>query len=257
MFDTYTDIFNQRGQDYHQAMIDYPSARHEEFAMALSLLDPLPGQTVCDVPSGGCYLRRYLMDSVKIISIETSVEFLRRSAQQPNNLPLLCEDLAQLPLRTSSVERVLCLAGSHHLPDRPSFIREAFRILKPGGRLVLADGFEGSSVASFLNGFVDQHSSMGHRGNFLNHSTRTELETVGFQVDVCESIPYAWSFTDESALVRGCTLMFGIDRATPAQVLAGLQSYLGYARQGRGFQLNWELYFLVGKKALPVDCPLA
>lgn len=41
-----------------------------------------------------------------------------------------------LPLPSSSVDRVFCINAIHHFPDKPAFLREARRILRPGGRML-------------------------------------------------------------------------------------------------------------------------
>lgn len=66
----YRDIFDLRGQLYHQAMREHPDARINEFQ---SIIDEA-GMSVVDVPSGGAYLSRYL-NEVELIGLETSQTF--------------------------------------------------------------------------------------------------------------------------------------------------------------------------------------
>ncbi|HEY9648986.1 MAG TPA: methyltransferase domain-containing protein [Chroococcidiopsis sp.] len=246
--ETYTDIFNIRGLHYHQAMLDYPEARREEFEHAIRIADLEDGQVVCDVPSGGCYLSNFIYKSVKLFSVETSVEFVQRSQPHANNTSLLCEDISAIPLIAGTVDRVISLAGSHHLPSKPAFYREAHRLLSEKGIFCLADVRAGSGVADFLNIFVDRHNSMGHNGDFLTSATQQELEAAGFQVVGAAPICYHWHFESVDAMTRFCTLLFGLDQADPAQVLDGITTYLGYTESPQGCLMNWELYFFKAVK---------
>ncbi|MDX2211979.1 MAG: class I SAM-dependent methyltransferase [Oculatellaceae cyanobacterium bins.114] len=248
MFETYTDIFNLRGIQYHQAMVEYPNARREEFENAIHIAKLEDGNVVCDVPSGGCYLKNFVHKSVKLFSVETSSEFIKQSKKQENNIPLLCQDVSNISLMSESIDRVISLAGSHHLPSKPNFYQEVHRLLKQDGIFCLADVREGSGVAGFLNIFVDQHNSMGHKGEFLNQTTQRELEGVGFQVAYAEPIQYHWRFSHINDMVRYCKLLFGIDQATDAQILEGINTYLGYTATAQECWMNWELYFFQAVK---------
>lgn len=248
MFQSYTDIFNLRGMQYHQAMVEYPDARREEFEQAICIANLEDGNLVCDVPSGGCYLNNFIDKSVKLFSVETSVEFIKQSEQQENNISLLCEDVTNISLLSETIDRAISLAGSHHLSSKPAFYQEIYRLLRQNGIFCLADVREGSGVAGFLNTFLDQHNSMGHKGEFLNQATQQELETVGFQVTYAEPIRYHWRFNHIDDMIRYCKLLFGIDQATDTQILDGINTYLGYSNTAQGCLMNWELYFFQGVK---------
>jgi hypothetical protein len=60
MIDTYRDIFNHRGQGYHQAMRQNGIARQAEFQQVIQLAALSPDMTLGDIPSGGSYLQTYL-----------------------------------------------------------------------------------------------------------------------------------------------------------------------------------------------------
>jgi SAM-dependent methyltransferase len=247
-FDNYTDIFNQRGKLYHQAMVDYPDARKAEFLTALELLDLQPHQVLCDVPSGGCYISQFIPHPVELISVETSEEFIRQANPTDNNVTLFCEDITTIPMASATVDRVISLAGLHHADDQLGFYREAYRLLKPQGILGVADVRAGSGVDDFLNGFVNQYNSMGHRGDFLGLHTVEELQTAGFEVLYAAPRQYTWEFDSIDAMVRCCQLLFGIDRADAATVLAGIHQHLGYHIVDGQVHMNWELYCFKGMK---------
>jgi hypothetical protein len=49
-------------------------------------------------------------------------------------------------------------------------------------------------------------------------------------------------------MVYFCKRLFGIDRATDSQVLAGIEQYLGYQIVENQCLMNWELFFFKAVK---------
>jgi SAM-dependent methyltransferase len=90
-------------------------------------------------------------------------------------LPAICQPAQRLLVRDDVLDSVLLAYGTHHIPrqDRPVAVAEAYRVLKPGGRLVLHDFAENSSVARWFSDVVDRYSPAGHR---YDHFTPAEME---------------------------------------------------------------------------------
>ena len=59
----------------------------------------------------------------------------------------LAADACRLPLRAGSVDNLACTDVVHHLPDPVAFLREAARVLRPDGRLLMLEPF--ISAASY------------------------------------------------------------------------------------------------------------
>jgi SAM-dependent methyltransferase len=242
MIDTYRDIFNHRGKGYHQAMRHNGIARQAEFQQVIQLAHLSPDLTIGDIPSGGGYLKTYLNRPATILSIETSTQFLAYHPDQ--SLPILCKDFSKIPLPGNHLDRIVSLAGVHHFEDQPAFYQEAHRLLKPNGLFVLADVQENTPVAHFLNDFVDRHNSNGHRGQFLNDRTRSQLQQTGFSIRKSHLTSVPWRFQTLPDMAQFCQLLFGLDLATPDQILNGLSTYLGYQYHKGEYHLNWDLLFL-------------
>jgi SAM-dependent methyltransferase len=110
-----------------------------------------PGKTLLDVGAGGCALAAAVaaasgadvvaVDSREPPSIPAGVAFVRGSA-------------AALPLPDRSVDAVLFSHVLHHVSRPELAVREAARVLAPGGRLVVRtashDDIKASPVSAFM-----------------------------------------------------------------------------------------------------------
>ena len=243
----YGDIFELRGHRYHRAMQACPRARDDEFALAVDWAEIRDGQVVCDIPSGPGYLRHYLGAGIDLVHIEPSAVFARLCRAESDR-PVVLGTLLELPLQTGIVDRVVSLAALHHVADKGRFFAEAFRVLAPGGRLCIADAARNSPTDAFLNGFVHAHNSMGHEGCFIGDETTAEIEAVGFRVERVADVEVPWHFRSPNEMVAFVGELFGLDRASPAQVLGGIERYLGWRVEDGGCRMRWELRFVRATK---------
>ena len=255
MFESYKDIFNHRGDLYHQAMAASPRARLEEFKTLIDLLEIRKGDVLADIPSGGGYLQNYLdlnnaETDLTLYSVDSSAQFLRNC---PGRDKVVCGDVAKLPFRSESFHKVFSLAGVHHMSDKKAFFKEVSRMLRFGGIFGLADVESGSRVDRFLNVFVDQFNSMGHKGIFLDESTRLELESCNFEIVVARNAPVTWRFLDKLEMINFVTQLFGLDKANDQDVEKGINEFLRVQRINGAYCLNWELLYIKARKQRTAD----
>jgi SAM-dependent methyltransferase len=72
-----------------------------------------------------------------VIVVDVSRGMLRRAAQK--GLATLLAPAEALPLAASSFERVIMVDAWHHLTDQEATARELWRLLVPGGRIVILE----------------------------------------------------------------------------------------------------------------------
>ena len=238
----YEEIFDLRGKLYHQAMQAFPRAREEEFLNVIEHASIKPGMTIVDVPSGGAYLAPYLPGS-NLISLESSHAFAEPAKNSTESV-LTYKDNA-FPLGRQSVDRVLSIAGMHHIADKQQFFSEVYRILKPDGLLVAADVAEGSPVRTFLDEFVGKYSDTGHSGWYFGDNTRREINNSHFEIVQDRLLQYHWRAPDKQQLVKFCRTLFGMVHADDDITEEGIGDYLGLKEDANGCRLNWELHCFV------------
>jgi SAM-dependent methyltransferase len=248
MFKTYKGIFDKRAESYHTAMMNCPSARKQEFLNIIDLADIKDGDIVCDIPAGGCYLGCFVRKNIRMISVETSAEFIKYGKDSPSHRKVLCENIGNIPLESNSIDKIVSVAGLHHLIAKDSFYREAYRLLKPGGIFSVADVRKDSPAARFLNIFVHENNSMGHTGNFIDCDTKEELELAGFRVDYAKPVNFFWRFSSLEEMSDYYKLLFGIDLANRDQVFEGIKNYIGFEKENGNYCANWELFYFKAVK---------
>jgi len=248
MFDLldYKSIFNQRADSYHKAMLKYPDARDEEFQLAIEELTITSQMVLLDIPAGGGYIHKYLPKDIQLRHIETSEVFADLCHSGSPYQIDICE-LEQLPFDDNSVDAIVSVAGMHHIEDKTAFFAEIYRVLKPSGQFVLADAEESSFVANFLDGWMGQHNSMGHKGWFYDSQMQTDLLQAGLLISKVENKDYGWNFSTIDEAAEYAKLLFGIDQATLEEVAEALEKYLGFNTK-KPATFNWQLQFITGSK---------
>jgi ubiquinone/menaquinone biosynthesis C-methylase UbiE len=100
------------------------------------------------------------------------------------DLPTVRQPAQFLFLRDMSFDSVIIAYGTHHIPahDIVSVCKEAHRVLKPGGRIVIHDFEEQSPVARWFQEVVDTYSYTGHQyPHFTTHQFEDYLKASGFR----------------------------------------------------------------------------
>jgi SAM-dependent methyltransferase len=236
---SYSEIFELRGQLYHQAMQRFPDARAQEFLHVLAEARIAPHMTVVDVPSGGAYISRYLSDA-ELIGLEPTKIFAELAVEWRQNVLLYEND--EFPLKDASVDRVVSIAGLHHIENKVRLFTEMRRILKSDGLVLLADIAEGSFVQRFLDDFVGRYSATGHSGWYFSNITRSELKEAGLKIITDKPLNYFWCATDLYQLAEFCRILFGMVLTDTRTVAAGIQEYLGVVELENQVGLNWQLH---------------
>jgi arsenite methyltransferase len=114
----------------------------------LGLGEVHPGQTVLDLGSGAgldsLLAARRVGPTGKVVGVDLCLEMVEKGRQNATllglrNVQFVQAGIEKLPLPDASVDVVISNGAFNLCPDKPAVLAEVFRVLRPGGRLQMAD----------------------------------------------------------------------------------------------------------------------
>lgn len=128
------------------------------------------GRTL-DVGCGSSVILQSLNDAVGLDVRQNKLRYLRQY-----DVPLLRGSIFALPMRSASLDCVICSQVIEHLPADPVVLDELLRVLKPGGLLILGTPDYATLGWRMIEPLYKLVAPGGYGDEHITHYTRAGLE---------------------------------------------------------------------------------
>ncbi|XHS78831.1 class I SAM-dependent methyltransferase [Burkholderiaceae bacterium UC74_6] len=173
-----------------------PLMRAEQAAM-LARCPDATGRRVLDLACGTGRYGRLMQDcgALWVVGADSAPQMLRHSV-----LPWrLQADMAALPFADGQFDLILCGLAVGHAPSLTPWVREAARVLAPGGTLLISDFHPDAARAGMHRSFTDadgQEHRLAH--GLHNPADHARAATdCGLVLSHCESLRVGHEFTEQ------------------------------------------------------------
>lgn len=176
-----------------------------------AIADLQPGETVLDLGCGGgfdCFLAaRQVGPRGLVIGVDMTPEMIALARDnaakvQADNISFRLGEIEHLPVADASVDVIISNCVINLAADKGAVYREAFRALKPGGRLAISDVAAFAPLPADMKRDLELWSSCG-AGAELKGDLRAILEQAGYAEIVIDLDPGSAEFIRQWAPGRG------------------------------------------------------
>jgi ubiquinone/menaquinone biosynthesis C-methylase UbiE len=149
------DLVKQRfGATAEKYVRSTDHSQGESLDRLVALVDPRPEWRALDIATGGGHTALAIAPRVRdVVASDLTTEMLAAAerfihGQGVKNVTFREADAMALPFGDSEFDLVTCRIAPHHFPDAAQFVREATRMLRPGGVAAMVDNVVPEDLAA-------------------------------------------------------------------------------------------------------------
>ena len=170
-------------------------ARGSDLERLLELAAPQPGWLALDVATGGGHtalkfgphVRQVVASDLTEKMLQAARAFLRGQAGGQFRYSLA--DAEALPFRSDCFDLVTCRIAPHHFPDPARFLREAARVARSGGFVLVQDHLlpEDPAAGQAVDAF-ERRRDPSHRRAFSRREWEAMFDQAGLEIQAVETL---------------------------------------------------------------------
>lgn len=134
--------FHDKEAPLYQSYCEIPRTKISEAWLLDWIQERTPEGVVLDLGSGTGRVAEHIASSTRrVIAVDRSAGMLEyaRKSFPPERGVALRADIRDLPIKDGMIDGVVCSGVLHHLPEWRRALREAARVLRPGGQLIVRE----------------------------------------------------------------------------------------------------------------------
>lgn len=191
------DSFGPVAENYASGSHADPELMDEVRALA----EPRPDDVALDVATGAGNAAFAVAPHVRrVVGLDLTPQMLRLSRRRAaekglGNLDWVLGDAGALPFADETFDIYTVRSAPHHFPDLALTLREAWRVLTPGGRAVFVDCTPPEAARDLLHPIEVARDPSHHRSYTLEEWVAA-LAGVGFTVAAADVRELDWDFED-------------------------------------------------------------
>lgn len=144
------DFFDKVAPEWGKLSEEYYDESIKNKILEMNILNK--NQTVMDIGCGDGFISIAVAKSVnKVVAVDISKEMLRELAKKSKennvtNIQLIESDGQDIPIEDDSIDIIFANMYLHHIEEPDIAIKEMRRLLKPGGKVFIADLYEYNNI---------------------------------------------------------------------------------------------------------------
>ena len=190
-------------------------------------------ETVLDLGAGAgfdCFLAASRVgDNGKVIGVDMTPEMVEKARENAekggySNVEFRLGEIENLPVADNSIDAVISNCVINLAPDKMRVFIEAFRVLKPGGRLMISDIVLLNELPEEIKGSIEAYVGCVS-GAVLKDEYLKTIKEAGFQdVNIVDELSFPAHNVMNDPTIKEFIQKFNIPDEKVAEVMSSIQS---------------------------------